>query len=363
MAIPDRLLGSIELGHLAVGRADLLDLAAPPAGRAVDFDRVEGLLLGLAIGDALGNTTEGQSPGERRDAHGEIRDYMPNRHADHRSVGLPSDDTQLAFWTLEHLLEHGQIVPDRLAELFARRRIFGIGQTVRAFRAALNGGQPWYRAAQRSAGNGALMRIAPVIVPHLLGPSSELWADAILAAAITHNDPSSIAACVSFVGLLGEVLSLDGPPPPEWWLDRYCERAKSLEGEVVLEPRRPGSDFRGPIWRFVDSNVRAALRREVTTVEACESWYSGAFLLETVPCVLYILARHATDPEEAIVRAVNDTRDNDTVAAIVGAAVGALHGRRALPEHWRRNLLGRTGENDDDRVFELIDMARSRFWK
>jgi ADP-ribosylglycohydrolase len=95
------------------------------------------------------------------------------------------------------------------------------------------------------------------------------------------------------------------------------------------------------------------------TVDACESWYSGAFLLETVPSVLYVLARHAEDPEEAIVRAVNDTRDNDTAAAIVGAAVGALHGRRALPDRWQRNLLGRTREDDDGRVFELIEQASS----
>lgn len=80
-----------------------------------------------------------------------------------------------------------------------------------------------------------------------------------------------------------------------------------------------------------------------------------------MPCVLYIVACHAGDPEEAIIRAVNDTRDNDTVAAIVGAAVGALHGLRALPERWRRNLLGRTAGDDSGRVFELIDRARARF--
>jgi ADP-ribosylglycohydrolase len=320
------------------------------------------MLLGLAIGDALGNTTEGQSPGERRETRGEIRDYLPNRYAGQRAVGLPADDSQLAFWTLEHLLEHGRIIPGRLAEVFARRRIFGIGQTVRAFRGAFDAGGAWYEAAQRSAGNGALMRIAPVVVPYLGRPSRDLWADAVLAGAVTHNDPSSIAACVSFAGLLGEALSLKGPPRPEWWLDRYCERARSIEGEAVLEPRRPGLRYRGPIWRFVDTEVRDALRRDVATLEACESWYSGAFLLETVPCVLYILARHADDPEEAIVRAVNDTRDNDTVAAIVGAAVGALHGRRALPERWQRNLLGRTGEDDEGRVFELIEMVRAKFW-
>jgi ADP-ribosyl-[dinitrogen reductase] hydrolase len=54
------------------------------------------------------------------------------------------------------------------------------------------------------------------------------------------------------------------------------------------------------------------------------------------------------------VRAVNDTWDNDTVAAIVGAIVGARHGRKALPQGWIDGLLGRTGEADDGRVFQLI---------
>lgn len=77
-----------------------------------------------------------------------------------------------------------------------------------------------------------------------------------------------------------------------------------------------------------------------------------------MPSVTLILARHGHDPEEAIVRAVNDTKDNDTVGAIVGAAVGALHGRRALPRRWIDGLLGRTTESDDGRVFELIEMAK-----
>jgi ADP-ribosylglycohydrolase len=96
-------------------------------------------------------------------------------------------------------------------------------------------------------------------------------------------------------------------------------------------------------------------------LEACDSWYSGAYLLETVPTVLYILMCHGHDPEEAIVRAVNDTRDNDTVAAIVGAAVGALHGEDALPYYWRQGLLGRTRENDDGRVFALLDHVETLF--
>ena len=60
-------------------------------------------------------------------------------------------------------------------------------------------------------------------------------------------------------------------------------------------------------------------------------------------------------------RAINDTKDNDTISAIVRTAVGALHGEKSLPERWKRNLLGRTEASDDGRVFELIDSAVQQF--
>ena len=96
-------------------------------------------------------------------------------------------------------------------------------------------------------------------------------------------------------------------------------------------------------------------------VAAGQRWHSGAYLLETVPSVLYLLMRHGHDPEAAIVRAVNDTKDNDTIAAIVGAAVGALHGRSRLPGRWVENLLGRTRARDDGEAFRLLDAACARW--
>lgn len=84
--------------------------------------------------------------------------------------------------------------------------------------------------------------------------------------------------------------------------------------------------------------------------------------METLPSVIYILMRHGDNLEEAIVRAVNDTKDNDTIAAIVGAAVGALHGKAAIPQRWIRNLSGRTTDRDDGRIYELISQAKMTFW-
>jgi ADP-ribosylglycohydrolase len=107
--------------------------------------------------------------------------------------------------------------------------------------------------------------------------------------------------------------------------------------------------------------VNDAMARQLTSRQACDAFYSGAYLLETLPCVIYILASFGHDPEQAIIRAVNDTRDNDTVAAIVGAAVGALHGAKALPSRWVEGLTGRTGESDDGRMCDLIETAAEKF--
>ena len=346
----------LDEGRINVERAALFDEAPEPLAEDIDFDRVRGMMLGLAIGDALGNTSEGLSPRQRHARSGEVRDYLPNPSADGLRVGLPSDDTQLAYWTLERMLADGALVPANLARTFSERRIFGIGQTVAGFLAAHRAGRPWYACGPHSAGNGALMRIAPLAL------ASDPWVDTALAAMMTHNDPGSTAACIALVAMLRRLLATRAVPPPEWWLESYVSTARDLEGEASYAPRYGDyMDYRGPIWRFVERHVADAHARARPTVEACAAWGSGAFLLETVPCVVHILMCHADDAEQAIVRAVNDTHDNDTIGAIVGAAVGALHGARGLPARWRDGLLGRTAEADNGRVFGLLDQAERTF--
>ena len=84
----DRLLNNREIldrlfadGLIRLHHGPIFDRTPAPLPRGCRFDRVEGLLLGLAIGDGLGNTTEGQLPHRQRITHGEIRDYLPNRYA------------------------------------------------------------------------------------------------------------------------------------------------------------------------------------------------------------------------------------------------------------------------------------------
>jgi len=113
--------------------------------------------------------------------------------------------------------------------------------------------------------------------------------------------------------------------------------------------------------------VGEAVQAEDLSCETvCNSWQSGAFLFETVPCVLYILEKFSSTPEQAIIRAATDTKDNDTATSIVAAAMGALHGPAAFPPRWRNGLTGRTlhppDEVDDGKIHKLIAAAKQCFW-
>lgn len=335
----------------------------PELPAPVDLDnKIAGLLLGLAIGDALGNTSESLLPSTRRQRYGWITGYLPNRHAHGQPLGLPSDDTQMAFWTLEHLLNGGKLDPPQLAQAFSTKRIYGIGQSVKAFLRAFKSGTDWTRAGATSAGNGALMRIAPVLLPHLADPSPALWLDVLRAAHLTHRDALSNVACLAFADLLWQWLGEDDLPDASTWLNRFADMCSKVEPETCYRPRAghpPG--FNGTLSEMIRAHLIPALEQDLSVLDACTRWHSGAYLLETVPCVLYILAKLGHDPEAAILAAVNDTKDNDTIAAIVGTAVGALHGLSKFPPAWHEGLIGRLGSHDDGRVMQLTTLAVERF--
>jgi ADP-ribosylglycohydrolase len=323
-------------------------------GGPLPADRLKGLLWGAAIGDALGNTSESMRPQDRHKVNGgDVLDFLPNRHDDGRAVGLPSDDTQLTIWTMEALLECGQPDARALARAWRQAPLFGIGRTMRAWFAALDGlgtGDPW-GARQHSAGNGALMRLPGAALPYLWTLDNGLYDSVVLSSALSHDDPTSTAACVAFAEILRRAV-YGGPAafPVGGFLSTYVAVAGPLEGQVQLCSRVPGSSFVGATWQLVESEVAPALRAGLAPLQAANSWYSGAFLLETVPTVLFLLEKYRDDPEEALVRAVNDTWDNDTVGSLVGAVMGALHGFAALPDRWRQGLLGRTSHHDDGRL-------------
>ncbi|HAA55942.1 MAG TPA: ADP-ribosylglycohydrolase [Myxococcales bacterium] len=345
-----------------VKRGDIFDDIRPGILEKTDVDAIEGMMWGLAIGDALGLVTEAMLPKNRFKKYGEIRDYVTGRRVK-EPIGLCTDDTQMAYWTVEHMLEEDGFVPDKLAKIFTARPIRGMGKTVGTFRRHIKEGRPWQESGPKSAGNGALMRIAPILLPHLRHGTELLWADTALCAMMTHNDSASIASCISFVAMLWEVLQMKTPPAPMWWLETYVSHMRKLEKDDTYQPRKAFVEaYEGNIADFTEQVITKAWEDGCNTLEACSRWHSGAYLLETIPCVLYILMSHGDSFEEAVVRAVNDTKDNDTVAAIVGAAMGALYGKSSIPSRWLEKHTGRTQQNDDGQIHRLLEQAQQRWY-
>ena len=326
----------------------------------IDLDKVRGMLLGVAIGDSLGNPVEGKTPKDKLRKYGEVKDYIPTRGSNYKPVGVPTDDTQLTFWTIEVILENnGKLNIKELADRFIRERIFGIGSTVKAFiRNYKDKKKPWYLSGVHSAGNGALMRISPVIIPHLRNPSKELWADTLLATLLTHNDPFAISSSIAFVNILWRLLQMEEIPPQSWWIDEYVKVAAPIEGETRYKSRI-GIKYSGSGYGFVDNYLRKAIEDKIGILEFTNKVGSGAYLLETIPFVLFVLCNYSYDPQEAIVKAVTYSKDSDTIGAIIGSAIGALYGAKAFPKKWIENLTGRLSYTDDGRVFKLIDRVMS----
>jgi ADP-ribosyl-[dinitrogen reductase] hydrolase len=222
----------IAKGLLNMSDSDTLDLIPWPSGWKPPADRWKGCILGLAVGDSLGNTTESMIPSQRESRRGEIRDYLPNYHAQGAAIGLPSDDTQLCAWAIEHILEHGGFNPQGYQDLISSRQIYGIGGTVSAMLRRRREAADWLDAAQDSAGNGALMRCPGILAAHFGGDGDALAADAALFAATTHNNSAAISSAVAFTLMLAELMGMQEPPAPEWWPERYVALARPLEGDL-----------------------------------------------------------------------------------------------------------------------------------
>lgn len=282
-------------------------------GRAVAdaglLSRAQGCLLGQIAGDSLGGLVELES------ALGIAARYAdgPGRLEDggrwDTLAGQPTDDSELALALARAIVARGSY--ESAAALAAYRDWHGsgpfdVGATVRA---ALE------RAPRPdSQANGSLMRISPLaIYAHALAPerAAEL---ARTDSALTHPHAVCRDAAAAFVVAAAHALRHGGGPEPAHraalgWAERSGAQPAVLE------------------------RLRAAERE----APICDGSHQG-FVLIALQNAFYELL-HADSLEQGVVRTVRRGGDTDTNAAIAGALLGALHGRAAVPEQWRKMVL------------------------
>ena len=259
-----------------------------------------GVLLGLAVGDALGAPLEGQPPPARK-----VRE-MP-------AGGMYTDDTLQALALARSLVVSRGFSPEdcmaRLLEGYLRYPGF-YGPTSSAVFSLVMGGMPPRDAAEQvhrtlggSRSNGSVMRGPPLGVFF----SSPLLEEASLACSrLTHFDPVA-GACSAFVNRMVSDLARGSP------------QGGCLPACLLHVPHPRVLEFlRGFRDHPPDPSLDALL---ATHCALAVFMGAGSFA-------------------DAVIRAVNLGGDADTVGAITGSLAGAYWGATAIPPLWRVQAQG-----------------------
>lgn len=266
------------------------------------IQRAQAAFLGLAIGDALGATTEFMTPGEIR-AQYKVHSKIVGGGWLGLKPGQVTDDTDMSLCIARALLSSGRWDLPGIAQQFARWMKGNppdVGATCRrGIRDFMLKGQLETPPNDWDAGNGAVMRMAPVAL-FCLGDEALLAELALQQAHLTHNHPLSDAACVC-VGQLVQKAVLGASRQQ---LHGCCRQLIALYPNFRFDPYRGNA---------------------------------SAYVVDTLQTVFHYLFTTASF-EECLVGVVNQGGDADTTGAIAGMIAGAFYGLEGIPAAWRRKL-------------------------
>ena len=325
-------------------------------------DRCRGALVGLAVGNLLGIPCEGWE-------RAEIRRRWPDGIREiEAEPGYPDDDDLAqAVILVEACVGAEALDVDDLARRFwiwGEENGLGMGTATCATLIRYGGSRPkcygyrsistqrrglapsgiqaarepvglpaleasrtaWEASGGNAAGNGAVMRCAPLAI-RWRQDDAALFRNTAVSAVVTHWDPRCVWSAV--LVNLAVASFLRGLPDDEPRLLERAERAREALGPL------------GPLG--IDAPLPAGVTEAMDAADVAapdelglDGWDMG-YTLKAMQVALWC-ARRAADFEEALVAVVNAGGDTDTNGAVAGAVLGARFGLAAVPERWRRRV-------------------------
>lgn len=309
--------------------------------------RFRGALLGLAVGDAVGAPLEGRRPGtfppvtDPAGLGGSAG--VPGRWTDDTAMALCLGDSLLAARRRGSGGDGGAGGPvwdpaDAAARFLSwyrhgsnshSGRCYGIGRTTRAALERYEADPSVPLAglpAPDQAGNGGLMRVAPVALAYAADAGdAELLRVAADSCRVTHGAAEAVDGTAAFAVLLKGALA-------------------GVPRDALLDPAYPPVVAAAPAW----APAVAAVVGGGSYRRAGGAIVGSAYVVRSLEAALWAVAT-ADGYRGAVLAAVNLGDDTDTTAAIAGALAGALWGEAAIPAAWRdalawRDRIGRMGE-------------------
>ena len=302
------------------------------------IERYRGSLLGLATGDAVGTTLEFKRPG----TFTPINDMVgggPFR----LKPGQWTDDTSMALCLAESLIQQKGFSPTdqlekylqwyREGHLSSTGRCFDIGNTVRAGLLEFEKTREPYCGSPdpQSAGNGSIMRLAPVPLFFAQNPKQAIEKSAD-SSRTTHGAATAIDACRYLAALL--VGAVNGVSREELLSSHYSPI--------------PGYWEENPLVEEIDQIASGSFKhREPPEIKGT------GYVVKSLEAALWAFHRSHSF-EEGCLLAVNLGNDADTTGAVYGQLAGAFYGEQGIPESWRSKLAYRDLiESFSDRLFSL----------
>lgn len=300
--------------------------------------RYRGALLGLACGDALGTTLEFKRPGTFTPI-GDMVGGGPFK----LQPGQWTDDTSMALCLAESLVEQGGFDPTdqmgryvrwyRQGYLSSTSHCFDIGNTVRdALHRFEKSGDPYSGSTHpQTAGNGSIMRLAPVPLAYASQPTRAIERSAD-SSRTTHGTRAAVDGCRYLGGLI--LGAVNGASKDELLAPRYC----------------PVPDYwsQHPLAPEIDEVATGSFKEyDPPTI------IGSGYVVKSLEAALWAFYRSRSFREGCLL-AVNLGDDADTTGAVYGQLAGAFYAEEGIPETWRDRLAMRTLiEALAERLFEL----------
>jgi ADP-ribosyl-[dinitrogen reductase] hydrolase len=285
----------------------------------IPTDRLRGIAVGAAIGDALGMPLEFQ---QASPAHAMVTEMIKGT----LPAGTFTDDTEMALALAESLLITHPLDPNDLAGRFVgwyQSSPSDIGIHTRNVLGMIARGTPWreastttFKARPDNAANGSLMRCWPVAIACWDNPSY-LVVESRLQSEVTHMHQDCVDACV-FTNLL---------------ISKIVNGKRNLPAGALL---REGIASAIEQVAF-DADFRTAI--ELAPVRARKDLPNTGWVRHTLESALWAVLTTQSF-EEALVQAVNLGHDADTTGTVTGAIAGAMYGFSGIPTRWRDVLHG-----------------------
>ena len=292
----------------------------PP--RIRPLDRFRGSLLGLAVGDALGTTLELQPRGEFKT----LVDMVGGGPFD-LAPGEWTDDTSMALCLATSLVERrGFDADDQMNRYWAWYEqgywsstgvCFDIGRTTLAALERWRAHGALFAGSTQpdSAGNGCIMRLAPIAL--YFAPDLEaVERFARESARTTHGARECLDACRLFGRMIARALAGQS-------------KREVLHGDESLEL----------------APSLAALARGDYHDKGEDDVVGSGYVVESLEAALWSFA-HTENFHDAVLCAANLGDDADTTAAVCGQLAGAYYGEPEIPARWLERLAFGTAIGD-----------------